>query len=250
MTDIALFRPKIDRFNAYVNLNARELDSYRMWISRKGIITKSDTAVRSIIDSEVELGNFIFMGKAVPTESIDISEIVHTFDMLLPLYCFVETQSETGDLPDILSVDSRFAFHEGITLGSAATSRGLTQGLISVELRSNQIKARLCEALRESTPNIILGDEIPSGNGGRIDLVSLSQSGQYDFFEIKPALLARHAIREALPQLLEYAYRRGGVVAQRLVVVSQARLDSDSNDFLTVLRNKGLPIFYQYIPLD
>jgi len=94
-----------------------------------------------------------------------------------------------------------------------------------------------------------MGDEIASGNGGRIDLVALLPSGKYDYYEIKPAIIAKHAIREAVPQLLEYAYRAGGKEPRRLVIVSQAPLDPDSNDFLEVLRGKGLPFHYLHIPL-
>ena len=250
MTDISTFLPKIDRFNDYVRRNARELDSYRMWIWRGAEIIVPDTAVRSIIENEVKVGNFIFLEKSAPTEPIDISEIGRTFDELIPLYCFVETMSDNSNFPVTSLLDFPFAFREGVTIGNASTSRGGTPGLINVDLQSNQIKARLCDELRKGTPTIKLGAEIPSGNGGRIDLVSCSSTGKYDFYEIKPALLARHAIREALPQLLEYAYRRGGMEAQRLVIVSQAVLDSDSHDFLAALRSKGLPIHYHQISLD
>jgi hypothetical protein len=94
-----------------------------------------------------------------------------------------------------------------------------------------------------------LGDEIPSGSGGRIDMVRALPSGEYDFYEIKPAVAARHAIREALPQLLEYAYRPGGVEARELIVVSQATLDDDSERFLRGWREKGLPLHYLHVPL-
>jgi hypothetical protein len=231
MTDISLFLPKIDRFNDYVRINSRELDVFRMWIRRDNEIIKPDTAVRPIIDSEVEMPNFIFLGKAVPIGSIDTSQIARTFDQLLPLYCFVEAPSQDGPASGTPLADAPFAFREGVASGSIAASKILSPGLISVELRSNQIKAKLCAELRKGSPVIKLGDEIPSGNGGRIDLVCLLPSGEYDFYEIKPAVLARYAIREALPQLLEYSYRRGGTEAKKLFIVSQGRLDDDSRDY-------------------
>ncbi len=132
------------------------------------------------------------------------------------------------------------------------TTKSIAEGFISVVLRSNQLKLRLCEMLQSHTIRVKLGDEIPSGNGGRIDVVALLHSGQHELYEIKPALLARNAIREAIPQLLEYAYRRGGLGDEKiakLVIVSQARLDKDSDDYLIGLRRRGLPLHYLQIPL-
>ena len=106
------------------------------------------------------------------------------------------------------------------------------------------------ELLRNGLTNALIGDEIPSGNGGRIDLVAELSIGRYIFYEIKPADLARDAIRQALPQLLEYAYRKGGIEAERLVIVSQAPLDQDSAEFLAKLREKGLPVCYQQIVIS
>lgn len=250
MHDIAPFRSKIDRFNEYIRLNASDLDSFRMWIWRKNEIIKYDSAVRAITDSEVQMPNFIFLGKAVPLDSINNSEIGHTFDKLLPLYCFVESAQTSESLHEKEAFNPPFEFKERLIIGKTHTSKSVTAGLLNIAMLSNQIKAKLCEELRKADSTLKLGDEIPSGNGGKIDLVSLFPSGQYEFYEIKPAILARHAIREALPQLLEYAYRRGGVNAQRLVIVSQEKLDDDSSDFLKTLRSKGFPVYYHQIPLD
>src|ERR1035441_5500220 len=48
LTNIDLLRPKIERFNEFIRLNAIDLSSFRMWIWRKGEIIIPDTAVRSI----------------------------------------------------------------------------------------------------------------------------------------------------------------------------------------------------------
>jgi hypothetical protein len=248
LPDIAPLLPKIERFNEYTRNNSSDFASFRMWIWRNATIVKSDTAVRQITEDEIKVPNFIFLGKAVPINSIDVSEVLETFDQLLPLYGFVEAASlepgwtpRPGDWPP-------FQFREGVKLSDIDTSVRQAQGEIDVVLRSKQIMRQLLKQLRNQM-RIKLGSEIPSGNGGKIDLVGLLPSGEYDFYEIKPALLARHAIREALPQLLEYAYRKGGHQARRLLIVSQAPLDHDSDNFLNTLRAKGLPIFYEQIVL-
>lgn len=250
LPDIAPLLPKIERFNEFVRLNSEAFDPFRMWVWRQNEIIKSDTAVRQITGDEIEMPNFIFLGKAVPIAAIDIPEVVRTFGELLPLYFFVESGSSAKNGgPQIPDSHHPFAFREGVTIGESDGSKRRPQDSIDVILRSNQIKRRLYEKLKYQT-DLKLGDEIHSGNGGKIDLVGSLPSGEYDFYEIKPALFARHAIREALPQLLEYAFRRGGSPARRLIIVSQAPLDRDSDDFLATLRAKGFPIHYQQVSLD
>ena len=249
-TSIDPLLPKIERFNEFVRLNSAALSTYRMWVWREGSIIKRDTAVREITEDEIEERTFIFMGKFRPTEADNTAEILDCFQDLLKLYCFVEAPSDENDrLIESIKGDLPFLFQERLSIGEASASSERAQKRITVTLRSNQIKQRLCEILKSAT-NGKLGDEIPSGNGGRIDLVCLLPSGEHDFYEIKPSTLARHAIREALPQLLEYAYRQGGHQARRLIIVSQAPLDAISSDFLAALREKGLPVYYEHVPLD
>ena len=246
--DIAPLLPKIERFNEFVRNNFEALDPFRMWVWRKNEIIKNDTAVRQITSDEREMPSFIFLGKAVPITAIDVPEVVRTLGELLPLYYFVESGPSANGVPQFPASHLPFAFREGVTIGESNSSRRRPQDSIDVELRSNQIKRILCEKLKNETA-LKLGDEIPSGNGGKIDLVGSLPSGEFDFYEIKPAIFARHAIREALPQLLEYSFRRGGKAARRLIIVSQAPLDRDSDDFLAILRAKGFPIYYQQVLL-
>jgi hypothetical protein len=241
--------PKIERFNEFIRVNSASFEDFRMWVWRSGRIIKQDTAVREITEDEAKLGNFIFMGKFGPLDAIAATEVLDCFQDLLELYCFVEAPiDESGKYPQQVDDVIPFLFQERLSVGATETSTDRPARCISVALRSNQIKQRLSEMLRQSAAGK-LGDEIPSGNGGRIDLVCLLPSGEHDFYEIKPSTHARNAIREALPQLLEYAYRQGGREARRLVIVSQASLDLISGAFLEALRKKGLPIYYEQVPL-
>jgi len=67
--------------------------------------------------------------------------------------------------------------------------------------------------------------KLPNGIGGRIDTV-VSQDGGYWFYEIKTAMSARACIRDALAQLLEYAYWPGAREASRLIIVGEPELDA------------------------
>lgn len=241
--------PKIDRFNEYVRHHGTDLESFRMWVWRKGKMIKPDAAVRPVTDDEIKIHNFIFVGKAVPVASVNINQVLSTFDLLLPLYVFVESGVLEDQSALALGNHLPFEFHEGVTASDCFTSHRKSSDEISVVLRSEKIKLKLYEELKKDIHSKV-GQEIRSGSGGRIDLVVAASSGEFDFYEIKPAVLARHAIREALPQLLEYAYRKGGKEARRLVIVSHAPLDLDSEAFLRVLQHKGLPIYYKHVEID
>jgi hypothetical protein len=202
--------------------------------------------VRQITKDERVAKTFIFLGQTLPVSAVNIPYVLQTLDKLLPLYIFVETglleETETATS----HLHANFEFIEGVTLSEVNQSFRQPQDEIGVTHYSNKIKRELvAELIRETGTK--LGDEIKSGNGGRIDLVASLSSGEFDFYEIKPATLARHAIREALPQLLEYAYRKGGRDARNLFIVSQAPLDEDSANFLLTLRGKGLPVHYKQV---
>lgn len=239
--------PKIECFNEFVRIQASELSDYRMWIWHLKKIIKLDTSVRPISTEEIKKNNFIFLGKSLPIDSIDINKVLETFDELLPFYTFVESDHSHA-VPNIPSlVCPPFSFQEGVNIGPDEATGLSPARTIDIKLRSNQIKRKLCESILKTEG--LLATERPSGNGGVIDLVLQLPNGEFDFYEIKPSSLARNAIREALPQLLEYMLRPGGQVARKLIIASQATLDSDSDQFLSLLRDKGLPLYYQQVHL-
>ena len=71
---------------------------------------------------------------------------------------------------------------------------------------------------------------------------------EYWFYEIKTDSSPRACIREAIGQLLEYAFWPGGREACRLIVVGESPLDEDSKKYLRQLRDRfALPIYYEHI---
>jgi len=65
------------------------------------------------------------------------------------------------------------------------------------------------------------------------------------------ALSAAACIREALGQVLEYAYWPGGQEPQRIVICGEGRLEKDAKTYLRCLKERfGLPLEYEQIVLD
>jgi hypothetical protein len=68
--------------------------------------------------------------------------------------------------------------------------------------------------------------------------------------QIKTALSPRACLREALGQLMEYAYWPGAFEAKRLIVCGESALDGDGETYLSQLKNRfTLPIEYEQIIL-
>jgi len=65
---------------------------------------------------------------------------------------------------------------------------------------------------------------------------------------LPPAMSARSCIREAISQLLEYAFWPGAQEAEKLIVVGEPSLDRDAEQYLATLRARfGLPLEYRQV---
>lgn len=83
----------------------------------------------------------------------------------------------------------------------------------------------------------------------RVDIKLVAPDSSITFIEIKPASSAREAIRLALGQLLEYAHYSNANKANRLVIVSDAKPNTEDIAYLTHLKTLyDIPIRYVYWP--
>ena len=87
--------------------------------------------------------------------------------------------------------------------------------------------------------------ENDTGRYSKIDIV-VQHGKTYTFYELKCYDSLQKCIREALSQLMEYAYFPDKNIANTLVIVSQNKVDDDTCQYLKKLRaDFNLPIFYQ-----
>ena len=94
-----------------------------------------------------------------------------------------------------------------------------------------------------------VGTELASGVGTSVDLVVCRPDG-YWFYEIKTAHSPRACIREALGQLLEYAFWPGAQEASRLIIVGESPIDKQGAEYLRQLKTRfSLPVDYEQISL-
>ncbi|WP_213939034.1 hypothetical protein [Pseudomonas sp. dw_612] len=101
-----------------------------------------------------------------------------------------------------------------------------------VLLQHNKLQTCLYHLLCSQYGENHVKTEHPTGSGGYADaLVRLSKDRCF-LYEIKVSETAAGAVREALGQLLEYAYRPTGFEPEKLFIVAEPPLDSVTEQFL------------------
>lgn len=113
----------------------------------------------------------------------------------------------------------------------------------------NDIQNRLYVHLKSVLGAKAVGTEQDTGSGTAVDVVT-QEKGIVTFYEIKTGSSVRTSIRQALPQLLEYAYWPDDERATELIIVSHLPTTKAAEKYLAVLRDRfGLPIFYRQFDL-
>jgi hypothetical protein len=158
---------------------------------------------------------------------------------------------ETGtDLP---SEGKGFVFSSGHNtkkIGKVHISLGKKKHT-TAELLHNKMQNKLYAELANVYGEANVGTEVATGADTFIDLVLRVSEERYWFYEIKTAETVKGCIRQAIPQLLEYAYWEGDTKrAERLIIVGAAPATEEAMCYLELLRQSfGLPIYYEHLPV-
>ncbi|MBS7350724.1 MAG: hypothetical protein KIG95_11325 [Comamonas sp.] len=119
-----------------------------------------------------------------------------------------------------------------------------------IDLVHNEIQEAVYRLLVKEYGKENVSCEQDTGYGTKID-IAVKANDSYIFYEIKTANTSKASIREALSQLLEYAYYPNHERASRLVIISPAALSQDSERYLRKLREQfKIPIYYQHFDLE
>jgi len=246
LPNIEVLFPKIDRFNLYLKSNPFIFSEMQMWYYNINGRSKNSEVI-AITNDLRKNPTFIFIGKylAKKTKEItnyDCKTMLETFDDLLDLYIFVENKKEEKTLENY---SGEFVFTPGIN--------NFQKQYYVNQVSQNRIVDSIHKVIQENMYyNLVdkygksnVGAENPSGCGTSIDLVVKSNE-DFIFYEIKKSNSIRKCIREALSQLLEYAFYPNKNVASKLIIVSENKITTDVMDYLNKLRKDfSIPIFYQ-----
>ena len=114
----------------------------------------------------------------------------------------------------------------------------------------NEIQNKLYAYLKAHIGAANVGTELETGSGTSVD-VATKRRGKITFYEIKTGASVRSSIRQALPQLLEYAFWPDQRRADELTIVSHLPLTRDSDLYIQFLRSQfKMPITYRQFDLE
>ncbi len=149
--------------------------------------------------------------------------------------------------PKLLLSDTSFTFVPGHSEKKGQTKSTYEKHSVPVDLVHNQMQTKIYRHLVKKHGRDNVGTEVDAGYGSQsIDIVVKENSESFTFYEIKTSYSARLCVREALAQLLEYAYYPNNVNARRLVVVSPNIVTNEVQSYLSNLRDRfKIPIYYQ-----
>ena len=128
------------------------------------------------------------------------------------------------------------------------STRKIERENIEADLTHNMLQSKLYDFLAQEYGAENVGTEQPSGIGANSIDVALRIGEETTFFELKTNPSLRTCIREALPQLLEYAYWPAEVRSTKLVIVAEAVPTQDAIEYLQKLRSDfSIPVHYARI---
>jgi hypothetical protein len=114
--------PKVHHFNDWLSKHADELSGFKMWHEASGEVSK-DRTPGAIPDELVRPGVFVFLGRRVPEEKVDVVKILEDLDRLFPLYIHVESD------PDLAA--HMIALPEELPAGSSYTEGSVQRVLVN-----------------------------------------------------------------------------------------------------------------------
>jgi hypothetical protein len=245
LPDVSIMYPKILKLNYLFRNNPSLFTGYKMWVWIDG--ERSDTEIIHEIESSiVKPKTFIFFGKLIDLKNIDYDEILSTFDKMLPIYKNIETK-ETK--PKIDKIENNiFSFRKTSVSLPQTKNYSTKQVEIEIDIRHTKIQEKLVNKLfnEYGIDNVSLEHPL---HGNKIDVV-VNDNGKIIFYEIKTTPTARDCIRQALGQILDYAYWPGKKNAEKLVIVGENAIDKYTENYLNYLNNIcGINLEYLQIKL-
>jgi hypothetical protein len=249
LRDWTVLVPRIRRFNDFMRDQSELFGDLSMWHFERA--ARSPDRLPGPIDPQiVSGGNFVFLGARQSPDAVDVHECLRLFDRLLPLYLYVQDDTasaptiemiapshDTGSVPEVLRLEA--SVEEKTTGWIAATYKAR---ILNIRLRHNEIQNRLRLKLRKGGLALVM---LEAKIGQRsIDLVTKHGDDLW-FWEIKTSDSVRQCLREAIGQLLEYAFWPGATRPAKLIVVGERPPTPDSAAYVATL-NMHLPVQLEY----
>jgi hypothetical protein len=137
-------------------------------------------------------------------------------------------------------------FIPGLNLRSGNTERVNTKETITVKNLHDKIKEKLYLQLSKKYGADNVGTEVSIGHK-KIDLVVKNQDS-YDLYEVKTNQEVRICIREAMGQIIDYAFFECQDKVGKMTIVGPTNISQEASEYLENIRVKhNLPIYYESV---
>lgn len=156
-------------------------------------------------------------------------------DLIVPV-----SQQTTDKTPEHIQ------FVSGLNIKNNNTERVNTKEAIAVINLHDELKEKLYQQLTQKYGTDNVGTEVSIGHK-KIDLVVKNQDS-YDLYEIKTNQEVRICIREAMGQIIDYAFFECKDKVGKMTIVGPTQISLEASEYLKNIRNKhNLPIYYDSV---
>ena len=156
-------------------------------------------------------------------------------DLIVPV-----SQQTTDKTPEHIQ------FVSGLNIKNNNTERINTKEAIAVINLHDELKEKLYLQLTQKYGTDNVGTEVSIGHK-KIDLVVKNQDS-YDLYEIKTNQEVRICIREAMGQIIDYAFFECKDKVGKMTIVGPTQISQEASEYLKNIRNKhNLPIYYDSV---
>jgi hypothetical protein len=245
LPNIDLLYPKILKLNCLIREQSEFFEEFKMW-NWIGDKRSEISEVIEVQQSSIKKGIFIFFGKILPLDKIDIDEILQTFDNLLGVYKTIETSILEPIKPITTKPATEFAFNNKARTLPKTASYTTVEREINVDIRHSYLQELLQEELIKQfgKENVSIENLF---NGNKIDIV-VKHDNDFSFYEVKTASSAKSCVRQAIGQLFEYAFGNGKMNASSIYVAGEFPIDNETDIYLKYLREEfKIPIYYKLV---
>jgi len=244
--DISDLYPKIRKLNCIIREHPEYFSDYIMLYSYNN--RREIHSVNVIPSDRISPQTFIFIGKIDNVENLNYKNILSVLDDLLKIYIEVESDHSYIAFDNGVSDKNEFIFNSNNPKITTHKEYRTVEREIDVDIRHSLLQIALSDELIAIYGNENVSVENPF-LGNRIDIV-LKTDTEFHFYEVKVASSAKACIRQAVGQLLEYAYWPGKKHAHKIVVVGEHILEKEAAGYLLFLQNEfHLPIEYKQITI-
>ena len=231
--------PKLERFNRFITKHPNLYSDMRQ---RHYPNEWRGVKPQPIPKSRVKIGDFLFLGKRQRLSRLNYELVLRDFDRLLPLYLFVEGGKQSRSVS--IARNNDFVYCSGCSEKKKSVLARQAQREYEMVFRHYELQIALHRSLEKEFGDA--GTECRCSIGTKVDVAVRHKNNTYWFYEIKTASTPRGCIREAIGQLLEYAYWPGGPKVKKLFVVGESEMDEDGTEYLRRLKKRfRLPIEYK-----